>query len=210
MTWLMRPGSSFTSLRMRSIMASLPSAAAVGMGGGAARDDPTAGLPGQEHRFERAAAIDDGAIAVHRMQLGAARHLLADGDNLRRLGALADDGHTFLGIFSGQDSRQHQRHARRRRVRRIAARLHGGVAEQMCVDQRRRCRAAGAAAAAASGGGAAWRLRLVMATTMKASCAASASASTKVTNLRRTRQQRWSASRPRHSRSDSRSLPSFP
>ena len=34
MTWLIMPGSSFTSLRMRSIIASLPWGAAEAMGGG--------------------------------------------------------------------------------------------------------------------------------------------------------------------------------
>ncbi len=56
-------------------------------------------------------------------------------DELGRLGAFANDGHAFLGVFRGEYAGQHQRHARRRGVGRVTRGLRRRVTEQMGVDQ---------------------------------------------------------------------------
>ena len=88
MTWLISPGSSLTSLRMRSSAASLPSPAAT-CGGVDGMADRTARAARKVNGFQNATPVDDGAVAVHGVQLGAAWHLLTDRDHLGGLGALA-------------------------------------------------------------------------------------------------------------------------
>src|SRR5690606_14061305 len=89
----------------------------------------------QRERLERAAAVEDDAIWVYRMQPRASADRIAYGVHLRLLRGLADDRETFLRIVACKNSRQHQIElglSHRAGDRRCTLR----GAEQLCVDDR--------------------------------------------------------------------------
>ena len=107
---------------------------------------------------ELAPAVDDGAVRIDRMQLGAARDRLADAVHLCGGGVFTDDGVSHLRIRMRNGADQHERHLRRcdgvrvgrARGRRVClteqvgihdgADVHLGLRGDACVDRGGRCR----------------------------------------------------------------------
>ena len=73
----------------------------------------------QHERLERAVAIENDLVGIHRMQLRAARHRLAHRDQFRAGGALPEDGEAVFRPVGGDDAGEHERDARRLRARRV-------------------------------------------------------------------------------------------
>ena len=86
-----------------------------------------ASLARQNQGLELAVAIDDDPVDVDRMQLRAARKVVADRKHLRGLCGLSEDRQPVLWIIAGDDSGQHQRHARLRRIRRRSPAIRGAA-----------------------------------------------------------------------------------
>jgi hypothetical protein len=88
----------------------------------------------QEYGFQSAAAIDDGAVAVHRVQLRAAGHLLTDGTTFAACALSPMMAMPCLGSSVAR-LRPAPAACSRGRVGGIAAGLGGRVAKQVGVDQ---------------------------------------------------------------------------
>ena len=126
MTSPMSPGCSVIICRMRSMGWLRPTTAVEG--GGAL----PATWRGRTSDSSCAIAIDYDPVGVDGVQLRAARDVVADREHLGGLCGLSEDCEPVLWIIAGDDSRQHQRHARLRRVRAILPRCRGG-AEQVRI-----------------------------------------------------------------------------